>query len=453
LFLPESKQMKTALWSIIFLKHYLYGNYTMSQQEPHYSLPSVLLTLSANKNSALQQTLKNYAGYLANTDNTLHDIAYNTNLGHAHLAQRVAIPAVNIDEALHAIADEQYITAPVDANFTPKIAFIFTGQGSQYSGMGKSLYEIHPVFKQALDEVCALLETHIQQDLKSLMFSGSEKTLAQTCNTQPAIFAINYALAKLWQSWGVQPQACLGHSVGEYVAGVVCGVASLADAAKLIAVRSMLVGKIKKTGAMLAVKCDKNTLLQHLAAAGLAEVIDLAACNSPKQTVISGEPIDIEHLKNYLAEYKIRSLELNVSNAFHSRFMQPILNEYQATSENIVFNKPIIPLISNIDGRPICQLNAAYLTQHLRQPVNFIAGIQYLQQQGFNTFIEIGAQPVLSNSIALSLNDSSALIVSSLRRNKDDWQMMLSSLAKLYVQGVDPDWQAFHQPFADHGSH
>jgi acyl transferase domain-containing protein len=412
-----------------------------------------MLTLSAKTEAALDELLVRYEQHLTtNPEQALSDICFTANIGRSHFQRRAAICATTGQELRQKLAacisrEEQVgvlrcqTTAP-----PPKIAFLFTGQGSQYPGMGRQLYETEPVFRQTLEQCSEILHP-LDVPLLSILYPKEEQSrIHQTAYTQPALFALEYALAQLWRSWGIKPGTVIGHSVGEYVAACIAGVFSLEDGLKLIAGRGRLMGALPEGGSMMSVMTDIRRLEQAIAP--LSAEVSVAAINGPRSLVISGEQHALAMIADQLAEDGIKTTPLKVSHAFHSPLMEPILGEFRQLATSIAYHKPALPLISNLTGkREIDALvNPDYWVRHLRQTVRFGDGIRALRELGNNVYLEIGPKPSLLGMARLSGDDRSVVTyLPSLRENGDDSSQMLASLGELYVRGATPDWEGIHK--------
>jgi len=340
---------------------------------------------------------------------------------------------------------------------TPKIAFIFTGQGSQYTNMAKQLYDTEVEFKETLNRCEKILQNHLDIPLTELLFNPTNaQKLNNTRYTQPALFAIEYSLFQTLNHWGIHPNCVLGHSVGEYVAATVAGVMSLEDGLMLIATRAKLMDSLPAgEGGMLAVlapvddvkKLAETFKQQHNAA------VDIAAINSPKQIVFSGDNNVIKGLTDLFKANNMMAQPLTVSHAFHSSLMNPILAEFKTAAAKVEYHQPTITLISNVTGEKTNHIDAEYWTNHIRQAVNFCAGIQAASREGCTVFIEIGAHAALLASGMQSVSTSgSCLWVPTLHRAQENWQTLLTTISKLHDAGVTINWTSLKDSYQRSGS-
>ncbi|HET7695301.1 MAG TPA: SDR family NAD(P)-dependent oxidoreductase [Vicinamibacterales bacterium] len=412
--------------------------------------PRQLLTLSARSTEALDELSADFEQFLRQTSEPLPEICATANAGRLHAAHRLAVVAGTAADAADAIAEARRSETPrvvrrsVESG-APEVAFLFTGQGAQYAGMARGLYESEPAFRQTIDECDRLLATELERPLLGVLFGSDDDTrlLSQTAYAQPAIFAVEYALAQLWQSWGILPAAVLGHSVGELVAACVAGVFGLEDGLRLIAARGRLMQALPDNGAMVSVFAGESTV--RAAIAGQEQAVSIAALNGPEQVVISGERAAVHAIAAGLAAQGINARDLEASRAFHSPLLDPMLEAFGAAAGKVSFAAPRIPIVSNLTGERAGSeiASADYWVRHARRPVRFQHGIETLRAMGASVFLEIGPQPTLLG-IARRFADAPGVDwVPSLRKGRDTWEDMLAALATLYVAGCEIDWAAF----------
>ena len=418
--------------------------------------PRHILTLSARTPQALAELAGSYANDLqGEPGDALGDLAFTANSGRTHFAHRAAVVVESVESArdrLRALQNDpeqtSVVRGVVERNRSPKIAFLFTGQGAQYAGMGRTLYQTQPTFRRAIDECAAHLDGILDRPLASLLAAEAGTTLDRTGYTQPVMFAVEYALATLWRSWGIEPFAVLGHSVGEFAAACVAGVYELEDGLRLIVERARLMQGLPSGGMMAAVMATADRVTEMLRDAG--NPVDIAAFNGPESIVISGtEPIVREMLSRFEAA-GIKSKPLATSHAFHSLLMDPILAPLQAAAAKVKCHPPRIAVISNLTGRPADAKTYAapdYWTRHARSPVRFHDGIQAIADLGCELFLEIGPNPILIGMGRRCVDRLGWKWLPSLRSGRDEWQSMLESLAELYVSGASVDWGAFDRDY------
>jgi acyl transferase domain-containing protein/acyl carrier protein len=405
-----------------------------------------VLMLSAASEPALRATASRYAAWLNSSASRFSDVCFTVNTGRMQRRHRLSLLASRSDEAaerLAAYADggiaPELEVSQLSADDQPPVAFLFTGQGSQYGGMGLSLYGRDPAFTRQLDYCDRLFAMDTG---RSLIKTLADDRLAQadTAVAQPAIFALESALAAMWRAWGVEPSAVMGHSLGEYVAAHVAGVLSLEDAVRLVATRARLMSALPHNGRMTSIFAEETLVLD--AVAEHAAEVSIAAFNAPGQMVISGSAGGVERVLNRLGPAVSDTRELAVSHAFHSPLMDPMLDEFERTASEVRFAEPRIRLVSNLTGTVARQgvvSSAAYWRQHLRSPVRFAAGIAELKRLEIKLFLELGPAPVLCALGPRSASDGR--FIPSLRQGQPEWTQVMRSAAALYRSGVRPDWR------------
>lgn len=427
---------------------------------PEIERPLHILTLSARDDAALRALANRYEAHIAAQPvGFLADIAYTANTGRAQLANRLALVAGTAEQAREKLIrfakgdSGEIIGGRVEQTDKPKIVFLFTGQGSQYAQMGRGLYETQPVFRAALDQCAEVLSAYLDQPLLSVLFpeAGVASPLDDTTYTQPALFALEYALATLWQSWGIEPGIVMGHSVGEYVAACISGVFSLEDGLKLIAARGRLMGRLPAGGAMAAVFADEKRVRAAIAP---YKDVSLGAINGPDNIVISGAAEHVQAVMDGLKAEGIKSKRLVVSHAFHSPLMDTILDEFERVAGAVKFSTPRIKLMSNLTGKVVGAdvTQPSYWRQHVREAVQFDQSIRAIHEQGYDLYLEIGPGATLlgMGQRCIEGEERPGIWLPSLRSGKDDWAQILDTLGKLYIAGVNPDWRGFDQPYTRH---
>jgi acyl transferase domain-containing protein len=414
--------------------------------------PLHVLALSAKSDRALDELAARYVDRLRRGDLAFADVCHTANTGRSHFAHRMSVVARSSDEARAALmqaavsADVPGVKRHSAQSALGDVAFLFTGLGMQYVGMGRRLYETEPTFRETLDLCAAAARPYLDRPLLSVLYpgDGDEGLIARETYSQPCLFAVEYALAALWRSWGIEPAAVLGHSLGEDVAACVAGVFNLEDGLRMIAARGRLMEALPNDGEMAAVFTDESGVRSVIAAHRDAVVV--AAVNGPSNIVISGERASVLTCLESFDAAGIRSKRLPTSRAFHSRLMDPILDDIDRAASATTFADPRIPVISNISGRAALPgeiSNSAYWSSHVRESVQFGNGIRALWDAGCRYFVEIGPCGSLLSMGRRVLERADTVWVQSLCRERDDWEQILPGVASLYVHGCRIDWNAF----------
>ena len=442
------------------------------------TLPVHLFTLSAQDETALEQLANQYAALLAQQPSlALSDICYTANTGRAPFPQRLALTAKTTPELQQKLAGLSSLTVHpfTHSPINNYLAFLFTGQGAQYTNMGRDLYDTHPVFRATMDRCSAILsDIGAMRDpsLIEVIYPQGRGTsrsvptgeaplrnIDDTNYTQPALFAVEYALAELWRSWGVEPDAVMGHSVGEISAASVAGVLSLEDGLRLVAARGRLMGALPAGGTMAAIFAPAEQVQEVLQEN--AGQVTIAGYNGPRNIAISGPERAVTAVVEQLAAEGIEYRYLTVSHAFHSPLMEPMLDDFAAVAGQISTKAPRIPLVSNLTGELLSTApDAGYWRRHAREAVRFTAGMQTLasipaQAGAAPIFLEIGPQPHLTGMgrrcLAPVGTDSRVrpdpVWLYSLKKGRDDWSQILSCLGDLFSAGIDINWAGFYAPF------
>nr|UYH37510.1 polyketide synthase dehydratase domain-containing protein [Myxococcaceae bacterium MCy9487] len=406
-----------------------------------------LLAISAKSEPALRQLARAHEEALGRTNGPeLHDVCFTANTGRAHLEHRRAFVAQTPDALREALADFSS-HAPGPRQSSGKRAFLFTGQGAQSVGMALQLYETQPVYRRAFDRCDELLRPSLGVSLLDVLYpeTGAHSPLHETRFTQPALFSLEYALAQLWGSWGIQPALLMGHSLGEYVAACVAGVFSIEEGLRLVASRARLMQALPSGGTMMALLASEEQVTEAIRASGAP--VSLAAINGPASVVISGPSEAVRELAATLKARGIQGSALTVSHAFHSALMDPMLEDFERVASEVHFQPPRLGLISNLTGALAGPeiTTAGYWCRHLREPVQFEEGMRTLHALGCDTFLEMGPKPILLGLGRQCLPENAGTWLPSLRPGSDDEQQLLQSLATLYAQGAHVDWAGLHR--------
>ncbi|MEO8180781.1 MAG: type I polyketide synthase [Deltaproteobacteria bacterium] len=422
--------------------------------EPSASLPlrsAELVVLSAKTNQALSAAAGRLRDHLeADSELALADVASSLVTTRSMLEHRLALSVSSRAALVEGLRVAEAGETPAGAARGParetrgKLAWLLTGQGAQQLGMGRELYGEWPVFREALDEVCALLDAQQERPLREVMWAqaGTREAalLEQTGYTQPALFAFEWALSRLWRSWGVVPDVLLGHSIGELTAACIAGVFSLSDAARLVCARARLMQALPKGGAMVSIAAPEAQVTAALPA--LARSVSIAAVNGPSSTVISGVEADVLALAERFSARGVATKRLSVSHAFHSPLMEPMLTAFEEVARSIAYQPPHIPIVSDTLGRlassELC--TAQYWVRHVRDTVRFTAGVQALSQAGADTFLELGPKPTLLGLVPLCLPDQDPSLLASLRPSRSEVESLFESLGGWVVLGGNVDW-------------
>ncbi|MEB4211545.1 type I polyketide synthase [Mycobacterium sp. 94-17] len=416
--------------------------------------PVSVLPLSGRSPEALAALARRYGSWLeAHPEVDFADVCFTAGAGRSHFEHRAALVADSVQgarELLAGLAENRLGPGAVSGvcGDPPKTAWLFTGQGSQYPGMARELFDAEPVFAETVTRCAEAVDGMLKRPLLEVMFdtdTDDGKTLRHTSFAQPALFAVEMGLARLWQSWGIEPDVVLGHSVGQYAAACVAGVFSLEDGARLLAERGRLFGELPDGGRMVAVFADAEHVED---VADEFQRVSVAAYNGPN-TVLSGPGEDLEQIVTKCSNDGIRCTWLDTSHAFHSELLEPALDEFEAYARRLEFAVPTLPLICNRTGAVLTAttaLDAQYWRRHSRQPVQFAESVRTVEQLGCTVLMEIGPQPVLTAAAAQAWPEYSATprAIASVRKGVDARIQISEALAAAYVAGHRPEFAALH---------
>ncbi|MGV0585672.1 type I polyketide synthase [Mycobacteroides chelonae] len=423
---------------------------------------TVLIPISAKSPAALRDYARQLREHCeARPELTVSNIGYTLATGRAQFQHRAAMLVHNRNElltALEKLAQSQSAQhlATAAATATGKTVYMFSGQGSQYAGMGAGLYTHSGVFAEAFDDVCSHVDPYLDKPLRDLILAApgtpEARLLDKTSYTQPALFAIEVALYRLFEHWGLSCDAVVGHSVGEIAAAHIAGVLTVRDAATLAALRGRLIQSLSGGGAMAALQCHESEVSQSLS--GLESHVSIAAVNAPDSVVISGERTSVDRIVGQWRESGRRVSYLTVSHAFHSPQMDPILDDLRGAIRPLSFSPPRIDFYSSVTGclATLDQLQSSdYWANQARGTVRFGQAVQALLSDGYHNFIEIGPHPTLVPAVRSTLDDTktapkTAVICGTLRRQTDDILALFGALAELHTQAIAPDWKQLYPP-------
>lgn len=411
-----------------------------------------LIVLSAKTAEALPVVAGRLREHLeAHPELGLRDVAQSLATTRSLLDHRLTLTSPSRIALLASLAavesrQAQRVQGGVVSSHRGRLAWLFTGQGAQRLGMGQQLYTEWAAFREALDEVTPHFDGHFEVPLRKVMWaktgSAQAPLLDQTGYTQPAMFALEWALAQLWRSWGLVPDFLLGHSVGELTAACVSGVFSLSDAARLVRARALLMQALPEGGAMVSIAAPEPEV--QAAVAPHLRTVSVAAINGPASTVISGVAADVLSITQSFASRGIQTKRLSVSHAFHSPLMDPMLEDFRKVAESIEYRAPHLPLISNLSGRPAGAevASAEYWVRHVRQAVRFSDGVRALHVAGAGTYLELGPRATLLGLVPASSGNEAALLLPSLQARHSEPEAVLDALGGWVARGGAVDWAA-----------
>ena len=434
--------------------------------------PTQILCLSAKNKGALKGLINSYGNFFATYPETpVADVCFTANSGRSHFSHRLTVIAgssAGMEEKLSSICckdePEDIPDMRVVGSDQPMIAFLFSGQGSQYIDMGRQLFDTQPRFRKTMEKCDRILRPYMNRPLLSVLYSdrrlersyrgsgGAEqasRNLNQTLYAQISLFALEYSLFELWKSWGVEPDVVMGHSIGEYVAACAAGIFDLKDGLRLVAERGRLMQELPGDGAMAAVFADEMLVKDFIG--GYSKRVSIAAFNGPRNVVVSGSEDDVQALLEELEREGIEGRRLTVSNAFHSPAVQPILDKFEQIAAEVNYSDPEINLISSVTGQLVERREvscASFWRRHMREPVMFASSMGKLTELGCNICVELGPGSTLLRMGRLCMEEDDGVWLPSLNRDRDDWTQMLRSLGALYAMGTVVDWTGFDRDYS-----
>jgi|CZKZ01.1.fsa_nt_gi acyl transferase domain-containing protein/acyl carrier protein len=415
--------------------------------------PAHIYTVSAKSEAALLENVKRHLAALR-TESSLANACFTANAGRTHFAHRFACVSHSREELVEQL--EAYVegemapgvvTGQVQGSAATEVVFLFPGQGAQFPGMTRKLYNSEPVFRAALDKCAHALDGVLKRPLLDVIFSGSEETAIHDPEyAQPANFAVEYAVSEMWRSWGVTPSIVVGHSLGEFGAACVAGICDPVEAIRLVATRGRLMQELPPNGAMVAVYAPEQWVAEKIAKLG--QKVSICAMNHPEQTVISGPHAGIEAAFRSLETQGIKVEWLRAYHGYHSREMQPMVEELVLAAGQVQYRMPQLQFVSTLTGKLLPAgetLDPDYWGRQVVEPVRFVAAVETLRELHYNVFLDTGPAPVLGGNGRHCYSQGTWL--ATLRPSREDWDQIHEALCGLYTAGVAIDWEAFHRSY------
>ena len=416
--------------------------------------PAHIFVVSARTEEALAELVRSTGRHLAQGEESLADACFTSTTGRAHLPHRLACVCASRDELIAQLEDwvdgepsARSVAGHVRTSTGAEVALLCTGQGAQYVGMARQLYDTQAAFREALDRCAAAVAGELDAPLLDVIFAGADdERLHRTSFAQPANFALEYALAQMWQSWGVRPSAVVGHSLGEFVAVCIAGICEPEAMIRLVALRGRLMESLPPTGAMAAVFVNEERARAIVARAG--GLASIAAFNHPEQTVVTGPRHAVEDVMALCTAEGINGEWLRASHGYHSPEMAPIVAPLAAAAAALKYAEPRIAMVSTLTGELVGMadpLDASYWGRQLVAPVRYVDAVERLRGLGYHVFLEVGPTPVLAGMGRICAPEATWL--PSLKAGREDWDQVLEALAALHVAGVPVDWESFDRPY------
>ncbi len=413
--------------------------------------PILPFTFSGKTRSALRASMERHRSSIGKSPGlSAQDLSFTLTSGRTHFSHRVCVPAGSLEQLQSALAEDPAASLEdVDKAASRRLAFLFSGQGSQYAGMGKELYRSHPVFRATVDRCAEALSGSLPRPLLEALFGEGDagSLIHETAFTQPALFVVQAALTDLLRSWGVVPDVVLGHSVGEFAAAYCAGVYTLEDGLSLVADRARLMQALPPQGTMASIFADEATVAKAIGQYP-SKRIAIAAVNAPENTVISGDRDLILATMESFRSAGVRCQQLTVSHAFHSPLIQPAIDAFAVRAASNSASAPKIAWISTATGGPLtAPVDGRYWRDHGLNPVRFADGVKALSEFGVTDFLEVGPGGALIALGRQCIGGGAQTWLASLDNRRGDWTGLMTSLGELYRRGYEIDWDGFNRPY------
>jgi acyl transferase domain-containing protein/acyl-CoA synthetase (AMP-forming)/AMP-acid ligase II/acyl carrier protein/short-subunit dehydrogenase len=405
-----------------------------------------MLTISAKTKESLEELKQSYVQFLEETSLDIENICYTSNNGRKHYNYRLAVHGFTREEIVSGLLNKR-IDGEHQLQNEQKLAFLYTGQGAQHTGMGIELYNSFPVYKKEIDLCDRIAGKYLDISLKDLLFKDEYKdSLHKTNYSQVSLFAFEYAFTKLLFSFGIQPDVLVGHSIGEYAVACIAQIFSLEDAIKMVCHRGEYMNNAPGDGVMYSVLASKNSIDRYLAD---EPDISIAACNSPNQVVISGEKSDVQKMVGKLNKEGIVSIKLNVSHAFHSALMVPVVNKFKKVAKQVNYTLPKIDIISTLTGKMVnAEMSVPeYWCDQIVNSVQFVESMSTLQKLAVNVFIETGPQAILTGLVKKNLKTGTAQFISVYNKTSTTKKTVLNSLTDIYEHNLSINWKCLYEEY------